>query len=53
MAKLRSAAYGKVKFKGKLAGGFTEGVTNVGVKLVQLAYLRPPVYGYDKGVGRR
>jgi len=53
MSKLRSAAYGRVKFKGKVAGGLTEGVTNVGVKLVQLAYLRPPVYGYDKATGRR
>jgi hypothetical protein len=48
MSRLQKAAYGK-DIKG--AGGIINAGSRIGVKIVQLVYLRPPIYGYKKAVG--
>ena len=48
-SRFRKAAYGRVKGKpGVLNTG-----ANVGVKIVQLVYLRPGIWGYDKARGKK
>ena len=45
---LRKAAYAKPRdIKG--AGMVINAGSRIGTRIVQMVYLRPPVYGYDKG----
>lgn len=52
MVNIRKAAYGKPKnIKG--AGKVLNAGARIGTKIVQLVYIRPGVYGYDKARGNR
>ena len=51
-SRFRKAAYGKPKdIKG--AGKLINVGSRIGTKIVQVVYLRPEVWGYDKAMGRR
>ena len=45
----KRVAYGKLKKR----VGIVDGLSDFGVKVVQVVYLRPPGYGYKKGRGKK
>jgi hypothetical protein len=46
---LERVAYGKPKRKAPVAGG----LVNFGVKVFQVTTVRPPLYGFKKGRGKK